>query len=167
MSHGTDYYLRPYGADGNDSKVGEFVQFIANGAIVCGDVCSLVVATSGTKVAPSAAGSEAIMVGVYEGVGGSGAVETAYLTAIETATIPGTLRTPRTAAAGDVVTLRKKGLAVARVLGSASLAAGEALKAGATAGTFERDATVQLARAAADEAYTTTSIAYKKVLVNF
>ncbi len=163
-----DLFTRPYeGSVSGETRKAHHDRYVANAAIAPGDYVMLVAGTSGLKVAKAVAGSEAIVVGVYEGKGGSGAADAAYLAAALAAGLRPFEKQPKAAAAGDSIAIITKGFTVASVLGSGSLAAGDALKVSATAGAVERDATVQLLRSAADEAYTTTSIALKKVLVNF
>lgn len=166
MPYGTDLFTRPYGADGNDSNVADYRTYIAEAALTPGDYVMLTVAKKGKNVEAATAGNEKRCVGIYEGYGGTGAISTTYAAATATAEVPDTIPEPRAAVAGDVVRIKKSGWGIGRVLGSASLAAGEATKVASTAGVVERDVTNYLAGVCVDEAYATASIALKKVLVN-
>jgi hypothetical protein len=166
MSRGTAVYGRPFSADGNDSEVGRYKDFIAAEALTCGDAVMFTVAEKMKKVSKATSGADARVIGIYEGFGGNGAADASYLAAMLAEGITPQSAEPKAAVAGDVVAIKVFGPAVGRVLGVASFAAGDATKVGATAGTLERDQTVMLLHVTLDIAYTTAAVAFKRIFVN-
>ncbi len=131
--------------------------YTAGEAIPVGSWVMISVAdTTGTAVLKGTSAAGPRFVGIYEGVGGTGADAASPFTG-------------KAALTGDRITVTKRGRAIALVLGAAGLAAGDPLGPESTAGVLEEDApaTGDLfgSRIVVLEAYTTTSAAGKAVYI--